>query len=341
MIFILLFLGVILILTFTAYQGKRLASPTRRAVQEYYREWLDHPKQHGITIQKTTQLDGKVPCLIVTPDETATLGKRGIAIRQQLEARGFKLHASGTITGTVVLLHGRNGRKEDLLSVAERFCAVGLRCLIPDLPAHGESPLLTVQFGASDWERDLPLNLLKECASEQHFKITPCALWGISMGGSFATHAASASGPWQSLIIISSFDNLESLVLQKTHSQKLTDITSYFTKEYDGASLNKVTPSQWAQSVTIPVLVAHGTADTITPEASGKRLFDSFASPKKRWLEVPEGDHHNVLITPMPLYAEMASWLLQSMGMDIQPKEHNQATTPPTTPQTTPTPAKQ
>jgi len=326
--------GIILLLTLTAYQGKKLASPTRRTIQDYHLDWLDYPNQHGVVILKTMQLGGKVPCLTVTPDGTATLGKRGSAIRQQLEALGFKLHAHGSITGTVVLLHGRNGCKEDLLPAAERFCAIGLRCIIPDLPAHGESPILTVQFGASDWERNLPLALLNECASEQNFPTTPCALWGMSMGGSFATHAASAGGPWQSLIIVSSFDHLETLIQLKTHSQLITNLTSYFCQEYDGVPLNQVTPSQWAKSVKIPVLVAHGSEDTLIPEASGKRLFESFASPQKQWIEVPEADHHNVLITAMPLYAEMGSWLLRSLGMKVQTTEPPAA--PPAPPKQSP-----
>jgi len=171
-----------------------------------------------------------------------------------------------------------------------------------------------VKFGLSDWERDLPQKLLLECAQEQHFTPTPCALWGISMGGSFATRAAAAGGPWQCLIVVSSFDSLENTLLNNSHSQTLTDITSYFCQQFGGANIAQVTPSKWAEAVTIPTLVAHGTSDSLIHTESGQSLYQHFASANKKWIEVPEGDHDNVLITPMPLYATMAEWILRNIN---------------------------
>ncbi len=310
---ILLILVGMGLLAFTYYQGKQLASPTRRLLQDYHHEWLKNPEHHGISIKRATLLNGMAPCLIVAPDPKSQLGQRGQSIREQLTTRGIKLTPHGNIIGNLVLLHGRNGRKEDLLPVAERFCAVGLRCIIPDLPAHGESPISTVQFGFTDWEKNLPQQLLLECATLQNFTPTPCALWGISMGGSFATRAASAEGPWKCLVIVSSFDTLENTLLNNSHSQTLTNLTSYFCRQHGGANIPQVTPAKWAKSVTIPTLVAHGTSDSLIHPESGKKLFEHFSSTKKQWIEVPGGDHDNVLITPMPLYATMAEWILENI----------------------------
>ncbi len=303
---------ILLLLSFCAvimYQGKKLARPTRRKIQNYHNDWLDAPQAHGISIQKSILLKGKVPCLIVTPNASAHLGKRGVIIKKQLTERGLTLPEHGTITGNIVLLHGRNGRKEDLLPVAERFCAAGLRCIIPDLPAHGESPIQTVQFGLTKWEAHLPQQLLLECAKKYHFSPTPTSLWGMSMGGSFANHAASLpEAPWKCLVIVSSFDRLENVIDLGIASPLLYRIC----RSYGGASIRKVNPSEWAKSITIPVLVAHGTADSLIDIKYGKSLHQSYASTQKKWVEVPGGDHGNVLTTPMPLYAEMAEWVLKN-----------------------------
>jgi len=32
------------------------------------------------------------------------------------------------------------------------------------------------------------------------------------------------------------------------------------------------------------------------------------------WLEVPEAEHNNILVTDFPLYAAMAHWLLEHVG---------------------------
>ena len=49
---------------------------------------------------------------------------------------------------------------------------------------------------------------------------------------------------------------------------------------------------------------------------SGQKLFASFPSADKRWIEVDGGTHSNVLTTPMPLYSMMADWILEHINAD-------------------------
>jgi len=302
-------LGTGAVFAFALHHGKRLASPERRTLQNYHLEYFENADQHGIRIEKRACLNGKVPCLVVSPDSTASLGERGKLIRGQIESLPV---VPGEIIGNVVLLHGRNGRKEDLLPVAERFCAVGLRCIIPDLPAHGESPIQASQFGLDKWEKQLPASVLEECSRHFDFAPQPCALWGISMGGSFATSAASANdSPWNCLTIVSSFDRLDHVIENKCHSATLADFVSGICERNGGAKLSDVRPVQWAASVELPVLVAHGTEDELIGLNAGRKLFASFPTKEKHWVEVEGGTHSGVLTTAMPLYARMADWILK------------------------------
>ena len=294
---------------FIFYQGWRLASPSKRSIQTYHNSWLETPENHGMKIQSTSCLDGKIPTLILEP--STPLGKRGSLIRKQLIDRGQKIISE--VDHTVVLLHGRNGRKEDLLAVGERFCAVGLRCILIDLPAHGDSPLETVQFGASDWEQNLPYRVLLECAERYHFSPAKASLWGMSMGGSFANHACADSehgSHWKSLIIVCSFDRLDKVINNQVHSQWITSLVSKSAEFHGGVKLSKAAPEQWVKSVHTPVMVVHGDQDTLIPLENGKNLYNSYASKDKRWITVAGGNHSNILITPMPLFAEMACWIL-------------------------------
>ncbi|WP_227021549.1 alpha/beta hydrolase [Oceaniferula marina] len=320
----LVFLSAI---SFTAYLGRQLASPERRELQDYHQQWIQQQAQHSIHIQDGLLVNEQIPYLLVTPSTNAPLSERARIIREQVQQHEITLPAIGEVTGTVVLLHGRNGRKEDLLPVAERFCALGLRCLIPDLPAHGESPVETVQFGLAELEQDLPRELLIECAKHHQFNPEPSALWGISMGGCFATRSAANNKQpqWQSLVIVSSFDRLDTVIKHQSHSSILNDWVSYFSELSNGADPAKVTPAVWAQSVSIPVLVAHGSDDALIPMSSGRKLYDSFPSNDKKWIEVPGGDHDNVLITPMPLYAEMGVWILKHLSPPQQEPEASSA----------------
>jgi pimeloyl-ACP methyl ester carboxylesterase len=224
----------------------------------------------------------------------------------------------GQIIGTLVLVHGRKGRKEDYLLIGERLCAAGFRCLLPDMPAHGEHPAPTITFGLR--EADLPAKVLDEAASQFAFSEQPAGLLGMSMGGAVSMHAAALPNrPWKTLVIISSFDRLETAIQKNVADRIGTTLGSLWRHAagwiYEwrtGVSLSRIRSDLPASTLTLPTLIAHGTADRVIPLESGRRLFASLpADLEKQWIEVPGADHHNVLITDFPIYATIARWMLE------------------------------
>lgn len=300
--------------------SSELVSPARRPLQDYHREWLELPVAHGISIQKFPALDGRVPCLLVLPDASDGMSPRVEKVRRQLEERGASLPPFGETFGNLVLMPGRNGNKEDLLPVAERFCAAGFRCILPDLPSHGESPEKICTFGASDFDATVPAGVLGEAARRFHFPRQPAGLWGMSMGGAYLARAASLPGAeWQALVVVCSFDSLDAVL-----NRKLASVTGPAAPVFDlairracvlrgGVDPAAVQPAEWAAAVSAPLLMAHGTDDELIPESFGRRLFDAYGSPEKRWVTVEGGTHDRVLVTDLPLYATMAEWFLKHL----------------------------
>ena len=294
------------------YMAMQLASPAPSDIPSGAAKIIENPERFALSVRSVNCLDGKVPTLVVEP--TSGVSVKGELVRKQLADRGVSLTAPGVIRGTVVILHGRTGRKENGLGIAERFCAAGLRCVLVDLPSHGESPVEQVKFGTTEWEQDLPFKVLTECAQRFHFSTENVALWGMSMGGSFANSAVADpkhGHTWSSLTIVCSFDSLQSVLEAQSHSSFLTDCVSKVCQSSGGADISQVSPALWIKDVTTPVLVVHGKEDQLIPSDNGKNLYHSYASERKRWIQVAEGNHSNILITPMPLYAEMAEWILQ------------------------------
>lgn len=298
------------------WASDQIASPTRRKLAGYHRDYLSNPASHGIRIERFTASDG-TPCLVCTPDPSATLAKRGLLLREQLSAKGITLPAPGSVIGNLVLLHGRTGRKEDYLPVAERFCSAGFRCIIPDLPAHGENPSPFTTYGIR--EATIPQRVLSEAAATFRFPSQPCALVGMSMGGSVAIHAAALpDAPWKSLIILCSYDSFPAVV-RGNISHKVGDtladpafaaIATLYQKR-TGIDLDTIQPHRLAKGIRQPVLIAHGTDDLTIPLPAGHRLFQAFPEDsQKTWIEIPHANHNNILVTPYPLYSEMTVWLL-------------------------------
>lgn len=295
----------------------QLAHPPRRPLQDYHREFLSDPAAHGVVLKSFNCADG-TPCLVCEPDPRGMLGKRGQVIREQLAQKGLTLPISGSVAGTLVLVHGRRGRKEDYLLIAERFCAVGFRCILPDLPAHGDHPGTTACYGVR--EAHLPAQVLREAAAKFGFNPQPAGIMGISMGGAVSIRSAvDKDAPWRAAVLVSTFDNLDHVVRYQTSSwvgdwlgSIWSRFTGWFYQRQTQMEISAANSISRVPELRCPVLVAHGTSDHVIPMECGRRLYAALpAGIEKRWVEIPEADHDNVLITDFPIYAEMAEWMLR------------------------------
>ncbi len=296
--------------------GNQMASPPRRALQDYHREFLAAPSSHGVSLKPFTAADG-TPCILVEPLSGVALGPRGHAVRDQLAKQQLAVPPSGTIMGTVVLLHGRKGRKEDYLLIAERLCAVGYRCLLADLPGHGDHPGTLACYGLR--EAEMPGVLLDEAAARFKFAAAPAGLMGLSMGGAVAIQAA-AKNPerWSALAVVSTFDTFENAVRHQVSSYVGGFVGGLFQsgaawvfEQKTGIALGSIRSIDKVPALTMPTLIAHGTGDRVVPIGCGRRLFAALPpSLEKKWVEIPGADHDNVLITDFPIYATIASWML-------------------------------
>lgn len=302
-----------------------IASPPRRPLMAYHQELLDAAAQHGMVLRPFS-VHGEIPSILCEPDPSGMLGTRGLPLRNGLTARGIALAPPGRIIGTLVLVHGRRGRKEDYLPIAERLCAVGFRCLLFDLPAHGDHPQTVVTYGFR--ESILPTQVLAAAAGQFGFDPTPAGIFGISMGGSVAVHAcAQPQAPWKALVVIASFDSLPQLLREKATSRAgqplgnaWFDLTDFFYRRKTGLSTNAVRPMLLAPSLRLPTLVAHGADDRVIPIENGHRLFQAFPdSSAKQWIEVPDAGHDNILVTDFPIYAAIADWFLQHVPTTASP----------------------
>lgn len=317
---ILLLIIVSIPLMAASWLGSEIFSPPRRALQSYHLDRLQHPELYGLKIQKYGCLENQAPCLLVEADKQRGIGRRGKKLREQVLKKGFQLAAYGKARGIIVLLHGRKGRKEDLLPVAERFVAAGFRCVIPDLPAHGDSPISTMSFGSSNFERSLARLAVDDV--RQHFDLPnePTALWGISMGGAFAVSAASESPDfWDALVVVNSFGEIDQ-VLDKNTPKKWHAFSSTIHFFLNASQLIKgqpitvsMTPQKWVKSVKAETLIIHAEKDGLIPISQARELYNRIGRSHRHWLSVPKAGHANVLTTAMPLYAEISGFLIQSL----------------------------
>lgn len=309
---------MILFLIFTSfiatiiYNQENIIHPQRRVLQAYHYEWLNHPEAHNMKILK---VKNRKDILIVKYDSTVRVSKRSQKVLDGLKKIGYKKNQLQN-RGILMMFHGKNGRKEDLLPVAERYISAGFTCILVDLPAHGESSKKSTNYGYM--MGDEVLSVVKEYVDVY---TQPLYFWGMSLGGRYAITSAQAvkkiSPQPKALILVSTFDKLSYVFKGKS-----TDLFGAYVGKilYKGLafSLNlfynfdpeKIDSAIMAQKINIPIFMLHGKEDKLIGYKHGKNLFEQFPNTQKVFHLDAKGNHHNILVTDYPFYLKSIEFLL-------------------------------
>jgi len=307
-----LLLILILFKSIIFFNQEQIMHPQKRVLQTYHYDWLNNPSKHGMHIEKH-QSKNATPYLIVTQNLEVNRSKRQETLLKQLADVQVKDNA-----GVLVLLHGKNGRKEDLLPVAERYVALGFRCLLLDLPHHGESEVEHLYYATTKSEQHYVDEVLDD-ASQYIAVRENLYIWGMSLGGAFTiSSVAHSQYKFKAMVLVSTFDSLDKVLKQKSMSifgevlgsllyQGLVKSLDLF---YD-FSPSDVNSAKIAKKLKLPLYMVHGAKDELISHEQGKRLFENFASSEKTFYLDAEGDHHNILITKHEFYKESGLFLLK------------------------------
>jgi pimeloyl-ACP methyl ester carboxylesterase len=305
------------ILTWLA--SSRLLCPARRQLQDYHREILGHAQEHGMRIESF--VCGSTPCLLCEPISNPGAALKGNKLRTELQSAGLTLAPWGEIKATLVLLHGHSGCKEDHLPIAERFCAAGFRCLLPDLPGHGQHPAPFASFGKT--ENVLPSDVLREASLRFHFQPAPAALFGISQGGAIALQAAALEDArWIAVAELSSFASLDRIVRSQAEQwfgpfASIADGTvTRLIQARAGYGPAKIRPVDSIAKLRIPVFIGHGDADKFVAPEQAQLLYAAAATNPQRapFFNVAGAGHSNVLVTSAPVYASLSTFFLEALS---------------------------
>jgi uncharacterized protein len=306
-------------------------SPPRQVVSPDLRAMQEHPERLGLRVRRLTMAVAGLkatPVLLCEPLSPEMIpgfatdpkvAERGRKVRAELEARApGLLQPWGQVIGTAVALHGHKARKDSFIGVAERLCAAGFRCILPDLPGHGEHPEPITTFGLK--ERLLPGALVDAVAADLNFDPGPQFLLGYSLGGAVAIQAAGMDPQrWTGVTTIATFCELEEPITRSAIWQfgMLTrPLLAVFwpvidwRAGFDLRNINCGAAIALAHGTKGHYLIIHGLNDDFVPSAHAERLYAAIPTAQKKLWLVPGAHHSDVLRGPDPVYATiLENWL--------------------------------
>lgn len=292
--------------------SSELLAPPRKSLQTYHKAYLDSPESYGINIEKYTSRTD-TPCLIVTA-RTNSPSVKAIKLQQLLAKDGLSIQSAPI--ANIILLHGRKGRKEDMLPVAERLCQLGFRCICIDLPGHGDHQSDECTYGIL--EAGLVFDTYSEIKESYNIAESETEyLFGFSMGGAVAIRAAAEHNEWDGLITVSTFTSLREVIHQQVRhrssllSKPIYHSISTFAAIRSELEVDKVNSEHLIQQVDIPSLLIHGDKDWLIPHQHCDRLHSSCGSQHKHLIKVKGASHPNALgFAGNNVYHKIAQFLL-------------------------------
>lgn len=318
-------LGVLLVILFAVagwYGADRLVSPQRRSLQDYHRDILGNPDRYGLHIEAFTGPEA-TPCLLVTASQNPGEAKKSRIARDELARRGVAVPPWESKIGTVVMLYGHGGRKEDHLPICERFCAAGFRCVLLDIPGQGDNPARFGTFGL----REAPLveSVLADAAGKFSFDPSGACLFGVSQGGAIALQTAARSpAKWDAVASVATFSSLDRPVLSSAEEMVPASLrfccppaavsVSCFTRMKAGFWPADIRPVDAAGKLNMPVFIAHGDSDPYIGIDQARDIFAAIPSARKQFRIVKGADHNHVLsLGSHELYADICQFFLESV----------------------------
>lgn len=295
-------------------------SPPRRTLAPWHNQILADSAAHGIEVTRHISRTG-TPFLLGEPSASAR-GKKSIALRDALRQRDVALPPWGEIRGTIFLLHGHKGCKEDHLPIFERFCAAGFRCLAIDLPGHGKNPSPYATFGFN--EVDLVKQVWQEYQELHPRASSSLFLFGVSQGGAIALQtAARPELSVRAVASICAFTSLDQPIDASAdylpaiiHPIKPLTTRACALGIYCrvGFFPQQISPLDAAAHITCPVFLCHGKNDRFIPVSASQQMYQTVPHDQKTLRIIDNAGHHNVLaVGSTELYADICEFFLRAL----------------------------
>jgi len=206
---------------------------------------------------------------------------------------------NGSPRGIVLMVHGyRSDPMNDFSCAVQDMRRMGMGCFLIEHRAHLTSEGDTITFGIRErydirtWARFL----------DTHFPGVPVIFDGISMGGTTVMLAAALDLPKNVCGIIadcgytSMKEIFEQVIRVGFHLPPwpFIPLASLYCRLKNGFGFADITAQEALAKAKVPVILAHGTADTFVPFSMGEKIYEAVKGKIDVTFIAAEGADHGL-----------------------------------------------
>jgi alpha-beta hydrolase superfamily lysophospholipase len=240
------------------------------------------------TVGGCAYLSEKQGELIFRPTADTWWGYRNAGLQYEerwipVGANGDRLHAfwapaEDKAAPVLLYLHGARWNLTGSVTRIERWRRLGFSVLAIDYRGFGKSTNVPPSEQLAYEDARAAWDYLARAEPGRARYIV-----GHSLGGAIAADLAVSHPDAAGVVLEATFTSIRDMV-QHT-AWRLLPVGLILTQEFD--TLSKV------PKIRVPLLIVHGTGDTVVPYEMGERLYAAAATPK-RFIRVEGGSHHNL-----------------------------------------------
>ena len=196
---------------------------------------------------------------------------------------GHKLHAwwlkaENPDAPALLYLHGARWNLTGSVSRVDRWRKLGFHVLAIDYRGFGKSSDVAPSETLAYEDAEAAWDYLARLAPERKRFIV-----GHSLGGAIAAELARRRPDAGGVVLEATFTSVREMIAHSSWSFLPIDLL--LSQEFD--TLKKMA------EIKAPVLVVHGTRDTVVPYEMGEKLYAA-ATGRKKLIKVDGGSHHNL-----------------------------------------------
>jgi hypothetical protein len=210
--------------------------------------------------------------------DTSTFQDHWVSVGEGQQLHAWFLPAANPRAPVVLYLHGARWNLTGSVTRIDRWRKLGFAVFAVDYRGFGRSANVAPTEAYAYEDAEAAWDYLVKLAPAR-----PRYIVGHSLGGAIAVELARRHPDASGLVLEATFTSVRDMIDQSAWS--FLPVGIILTQKFD--TLSKI------GDVKMPVLIAHGTRDSIVPFAMGERLYEAAPAPKK-FVKVEGAGHHNL-----------------------------------------------